>query len=110
MKNALKGTFENGGLQSPPPRSAIANSVARIVRNALKDQPEDVVERAVLQARQEADWLYNIVVDVNGSVQNQFIESNREVVFLLGYFSALMRGGTAKKGGGAASRIDSVFR
>jgi hypothetical protein len=96
MSGALKGTYESGAFQSPPPRSAIANSIARIVTNALKGHTETVIEKAILQARQEADLLYNIIVEVNGSVQNQYLERYREFAFLLGFFSAVMRGCIAK--------------
>jgi hypothetical protein len=96
MSGALKGTYESGAFQSPPPRSAIANSIARIVTNALKGHTETVLEKAILQAGQEADLLYNIIVDVNGSIQNQYRERYREFAFLLGFFSAVMRGCIAK--------------
>src|ERR1700757_285638 len=61
------------------------NSIARIVTNALKGHIETVIEIAILQARQEADLLYNIIVEVNGSVQNQYRERYREFAFLLGF-------------------------
>ena len=53
--------------------------------NALKGHIETVIEKAILQARQEADLLYNIIVEVNGSVQNQYRERYREFAFLLGF-------------------------
>jgi hypothetical protein len=96
MSGALKGTYESGAFQSPPPRSAIANSIARIVTNALKGHAMTVIEKAILQARQEADLLYNIIIGVNVSVQNQYLERYREFAFLLGFFSAVMRGCIAK--------------
>ncbi len=40
---------------------AVANAVRIAVRNSTKGQPDLLVERAVLQARQEADLLYNVV-------------------------------------------------
>jgi len=49
-----------------------------VVKEKIKERSDFCDERAVLQARQEADWLYNIVVDVNSSVQMQSIECNRE--------------------------------
>jgi hypothetical protein len=44
------------------PRAAIANSISWTVRNSLKGQTDAVVERAILQARQEADSLYMLIV------------------------------------------------
>ena len=82
-------TYEEGARQSPLPRSAIANSVERNVRDSLKDKPEEMVERAVLQARQEADLLYNLVVDLNVCVQSDFLAINREYGLFLGMISAL---------------------
>jgi hypothetical protein len=87
MKNALKGTYEEGGR----PRAAIANSIARTVRNSLKDQPDTVVERAILQARQEADLLYMLVIEVNVVVQESLFQREREYLFFLGFVEALMR-------------------
>jgi hypothetical protein len=39
-----------------------------------------------------SDLLYNIIIGVNVSVQNQYLERYREFAFLLGFFSAVMRG------------------
>lgn len=91
MKNSLTGTYEEGALQSPRPRGAIANSIATIVRNSLKGEPDVVVERAILQARQEADGLYMIVVEVNARVHQQFFERMREHVFLCAYLLSVRR-------------------
>jgi hypothetical protein len=90
METATKGTFVGGAVQFPGPRSRIANSVAGIVRNELKAQPEDMIERAILQARQEADFLYMIVVEVNADALRQFCARSREYKFLLGYLHALI--------------------
>ena len=93
LKTAVTRTYEEGARQSPFPRSAIANSVARNVRDSLKDKPEEMVEQAVLQARQEADLLYNLVVDLNVCVQSDFVAINREYGFLLGIISTLLHSG-----------------
>jgi hypothetical protein len=90
LKTAVTRTYEEGARQAPPPRSAIANSVGRNVRDSLKDKPEEMIERAVLQARQEADLLYNLVIDLNVCVQNEFIAINREYALFLGNISALL--------------------
>jgi hypothetical protein len=56
LRNALRaGTFKEGARHSPPYRGAVANAVYDTVRNSMKGQPESLVERAILQARQEAD-------------------------------------------------------
>jgi hypothetical protein len=69
LRNALQaGTFEEAARHSPPYREAIANSVYRCVRNSMKGQPEALVERAVRQARREADLLYLLVVKVNAGI------------------------------------------
>jgi hypothetical protein len=91
LNNAVKRTFEGGARQSPPPRAVLANSVSSSIRNSLKGQLDPLVQRAIVQARQEADWLYNIVILVNAAVQNDFLQSNREYLFLAGYLSAVAR-------------------
>ena len=53
MKNALPKSYEEGAFESPQPRSAIARSIARIVRAGLKGETDTVVERGILQARRE---------------------------------------------------------
>ncbi len=91
MEKAVKGTFAHGALQNPSPRSEIANSVARVVGIGLKGQPPDMVERAILRGRQEADSLYNIIVEVNSAVLTHFLARNREYLFLLGYLEAILQ-------------------
>lgn len=89
IETATKGTYVEGAVQSPGPRSRIANSVAGIVRTDLKGQSEDMIERAILQARQQADFLYMIVVGVNADVVRDSIARRRECRFLLGYLHAV---------------------
>jgi hypothetical protein len=94
LRNALQaGTFEEGARRTPPPREAVANAVRIAVRNSTKDQPDLLVERAVLQARQEADLLYNVVVAANVAVLENEQQRGREYVLLLRYLSAEMRAG-----------------
>lgn len=93
LKTAVTHTYDEGARQEPLPRSAIANSVGRNVRDSLKDKSEEMIERAVLQARQEADLLYILVLDLNVWVQNDFIAINREYAFFLGNISALLHSG-----------------
>ena len=97
LRDAVQaGTFEDGARNSPPYRGVIANEVFCSVRNAMKGQPELQVERAVFQARREADLLYNLVVNVNLEVIESGKQRAREGAFLFGYLSAEIRG-KAKK-------------
>jgi hypothetical protein len=91
LKNVVSRKYEDAVFESARPRAGLANSIARIVREGLKGQLETVVERAILQAHQEADWLYMIVVEVNHRVHDQFFASQREYMFLLAYLSTTMR-------------------
>jgi hypothetical protein len=75
---AQAGTFEQGARHSPPYRGAIANEVFCSVRNAMKRQPDPLVERAVLQARRQADLLYNLVVVANVEVIETALQRERE--------------------------------
>ena len=78
-------------VKTSPSREAIANSVLRIVTSSLKGAPDPVIERAVLQARREADALYNLVIDINVVVQEALPQRSREYLFLLGYLCSLIR-------------------
>jgi hypothetical protein len=90
VEATTKGTYAEGAVQSPRPRCRIANSVAGIVRTELKGQSEDLIERAILQARKEADFLYMMVVELKGDVLRQSVARDREYKFLLGYLHAVM--------------------
>jgi hypothetical protein len=99
LRNALQaGSFEEGARHSPPYRGAIANEVFRTVRNGMKGQPEPLIERAVIQARREADSLYNLVVNANTAVLEGSVAREREYIILLRYLSAEMRGNLTKDG------------
>ena len=90
METATKGTFVEGAVQSPGPRCRIANSVAGIVRTELKGRSDDMIERAIVQAQKDADFLYMIVVQVNGDTLRQSFARSREYRFLLAYLHAVM--------------------
>jgi len=90
VEATIKGTYAVGAVQSPRPRRRIADSVAGIMRTELKGQSEDLIERAILQAQKEADFLYMIVVGVNGDVLRDSVARDREYKFLLGYLHAVM--------------------
>jgi hypothetical protein len=97
LRDAVQaGTFEEGSRHSPPYRGVIANEVFCSVRNAMKGQPEPQVERAVLQARREADVLFNLVVNVNLEVMENGKQRERECAFLFGYLTAEMHGKAPK--------------
>ena len=93
LRNALQdGTLKDVARHSPPYRGAVANAVYHTVRNSMKGQPEQLVERAILQARREADLLYILVVNANTAVFEGMAQREREYIFLLGYLSAEMHG------------------
>ena len=97
LRNALQaGSFEDGVRQTPTPREAVANAVFSAVRSGMKGQPELLVERAVLQARREADSLYNLIVNVNVAVVESTEQRERECSFLLGYVDAEVNGKATK--------------
>jgi hypothetical protein len=96
LRNAHAGTIEEGARHSPPYRGAIANEVLRTVRNGMKGQPETLIERAVMQGRQDADLLFNLVVNANSDVMANSAHREREYVLLLGFLSAEMRAGLTK--------------
>jgi hypothetical protein len=52
---------------------------------------DSLIERAVLQARQEADFLYNLVVTANVAIFESRAQREREYILLLGYLNAEMR-------------------
>src|SRR5580700_8349103 len=98
LRDAVQaGTFEEGSRHSPPYRGVIANEVFCSVRNAMKGQPELQVERAVLQARREADVLFNLIVGANVEVIENRERREREYIFLCGYLSAEIRGKASKE-------------
>jgi hypothetical protein len=97
LRNALQaGTLEDGARRSSPYRGAIANEVFRTVRNGMKGQPEPLIERALIQARRDADSLYLLVVNANTAVLEGSVEREREYIFLLGYLGAEMQGKAPK--------------
>jgi hypothetical protein len=97
LRNAFQaGTFEEGARHSQPYRGAIANEVFSTVRNGMKGEPEPLIESAVFQGRQEADLLYNLVVNANMAALEGRVEREREYIFLCGYLSAEMRGNPTK--------------
>jgi hypothetical protein len=98
LRNVLQaGTCEDAVRRTPLPRGAVANAVYSTVRNSMKGQDDSLIERAVLQARQEADLLYNLVVVANVEVHDNRAQRQREYSFLLGYLDAEMYGSPTKE-------------
>jgi hypothetical protein len=92
MSDTLKGTYEDGARQSPPPRTVITNSISRAIKSSLKGQSDALVERAIRQAHREADLLYMLLVHINAAVQESIEPRKRECLFLIGYLKALESG------------------
>lgn len=93
LRNALQaGTLEEGARHLPPHRSAVANAVYHNVRNSMKGQDDSLIERAIVQSRQEADLLYMLAINANLDVIRTRVQREREYVLLLGYLGAEMRG------------------
>jgi hypothetical protein len=89
LRNAVQaGTFEEGSRRTPRPRCAVESAVRNVITNSMKDQPDRLLERAILQACREADMLYLLVVNSNMAVLEDRVQREREYVFLLGYLSA----------------------
>ena len=98
LRNALQaGTLEEGVRHSPPYRSAVANAVLETVRDSMKGQDESLIERAVLQARQEADLPYILVINANVEVTESRLQLGREYIFLLALLGAELRGKTTEQ-------------
>jgi hypothetical protein len=97
LRNALQaGPFVDGARLAPAPREAVMNEVSSTVRSGMKGQPELLAERAVLQARREADSLYNLVVKVNVAVLENSEQRQREYTFLSGHLGAEINGRVTK--------------
>jgi hypothetical protein len=69
----------------------IAESILKNVRNAMKGEPHAVIVRAVCQARQEADMLYNLAISVNEQVLTSTPQRAREFEFLVQYLRGITR-------------------
>jgi len=88
IRKLANGTLEDGVRHSFP-RRMIAESILKNVTNAMKGEPGAVVERAVRQARLEADTLYNLFIAVNISVLESTFQRKRECRFLVQYLQGI---------------------
>src|SRR6476469_7555050 len=96
LATVVKGTFADGGLAARPPRERIANSVMTTVQRAMQGESEVTIERAVYQARVQADALYMLLVDLHIRVGESLDQRDREFTLLGAYMNAVARGGLAK--------------
>jgi len=63
------GSLVDAALISPAPRQAIANAVNNAIRESMKGQPEAAIESAIQQGRQQADFLFMLIVETNSGVR-----------------------------------------
>lgn len=83
LRNAQQaGSLEDATSSERPHRETVANRVCHAVRDSMKGQSEDLVERAILQARKEADFLYLLIVQTNIEVLESAMHQYREYWFV----------------------------
>jgi len=87
-KSQNAGSFGDGCLQSPPARGYVANAVYAAVSGSMKGYPKPVVEKAIRQARQEADSLYMLIVQINLGILMDVALSNICFPFVIRHFRA----------------------
>jgi hypothetical protein len=92
IRKLANGTFEDGVRHSFP-RRMIADSILKNVTNAMKGEPHALIIRAVCQARQEADMLYNLAISVNSEVLTSTSQRAREFEFLVQYLCGIRGSG-----------------
>jgi hypothetical protein len=63
------GSLVEAALISPAPRQAIANAVNNAIRVSMKGQHEAAIESAIQQGRQQADFLFMLIVETNAGVR-----------------------------------------
>ncbi len=90
IRKLANGTLEDGVRHSFP-RRMIAESILKNVTNAMKGEPRALILRAVCQARQEADMLYNLAISVNLQVLTSASQRAREFEFLVQYLCGITR-------------------
>ncbi len=83
------GRFVEGGLQSQSPREYVANAVSDAIRSSMKGNREPVIEQAIQQARQEADLLYLLVIEANGSILGGSYQSRQSLLLVNGHLQAV---------------------
>ena len=83
------GRFVEGGLRSQSPREFVANAVSEAIRSSMKGNSEPVIERAIQQARQEADLLYLLIIEANSSILRRSDESRQSLMLVNGHLQAV---------------------
>jgi len=87
------GSFREGSLQLPSPRESVANAVYHAIRKSMRGSPEPVIERAIQQARQQADLLYQLIVKANAAIL-EYVEQSHQYSKLLARFALAVAHGT----------------
>jgi hypothetical protein len=90
IRKLANGTLEDG-IRHSFPRRMIADSILKNVTNAMKGEPQALIVRAVCQARQEADMLYNLAISGNEQVLTSTPQRARECEFLVQYLRGITR-------------------
>ena len=93
-KSQNAGSFADGCLQSPRPRKYVVNAVDAAIRGSLKGYAEPVIEKAICQARQEADWLYMMILESNLRILTNVALSNVCFPVVIRHFRAATTRGT----------------
>ena len=74
---------------SPEPRSFVANAVSKAISERMRQFPEPLVRRAILEGRQKADILYMLVVEVNMAILGSEQPTCRAFGLLASYMLAV---------------------
>src|SRR5207302_7709241 len=93
-KSQNAGSFRDGCRQSPLARGYVADAVYAAVRGSMKGYPQPVIEKAIRQARQEADSLYMLIVEVNVRILINVALSNNCFPLVIRHFHAATMQGT----------------
>src|SRR6266550_1492482 len=87
-KSQKAGSFKDGCRQSPLARGYVADAVYAAVGASMKGYPQPVIEKAIRQARQEADSLYMLIVQVNLGILTDVALSNVYSPLVIRHFRA----------------------
>jgi len=86
------GSLVDAALISPAPRQAIANAVNNAIRESMKGQPEAVIEGAIQQGRQQADFLFMLIVETNAGVRGNADSRRESYRLVVRHLFAVVRG------------------
>jgi hypothetical protein len=96
LRNARAGNLLEAPRNPKSPREMIAISVSETVQKSMNGEAEPLIEHAILQARKEADSLYNLIVRVNSAVFESVEQCEREHILLARYLHAVIDGKCTK--------------